>query len=99
MNLEHIEQLSKCPYGRHFLSKSYSIELLLTLLKESQLDGIENVLSSLKSTTPKLPAFLTYLSLLEQKKCIERIESNTKGSKRTLRLTNECETAIRKIIF
>lgn len=98
MELEQIVRLANCRYGRHFLLRSYSIELLLYLLKHSKAEGIEDLLLDLKSSTPKLPAFLSYLSLLEAKGCITKLQSRAKRSQRTIMLTNECETAIRKCL-
>ena len=98
MTLKQIEKLSKCQYGKHFLTRSYSIELLLYLLEFNQVEGIDDFLFKLNSTRPKLPAFLSYLSLLEFKGCIHKIESSSKRSKRTLILTPECEEAIRSYL-
>ena len=94
MTLENIYSLSQCSYGRHFLTKSYSIELLLYLLKYKKAEGIEDLLIDLHSTTPKLPAFLAYISLLGAKGCVTKTENEAKRSKRTIMLTTECESAI-----
>lgn len=95
MELSHIHAFSKCRYARHFLTKSYSIELLLFLLAYKKAEGIEELLLDLKSTTPKLPAFLSYIALLEAKGCVTKTETETKRSKRTITLTHECEIAVR----
>lgn len=96
MMLEHIYLLSQCRFGRHFLTKSYSFEMLLYLLENKKAEGIEDLLIELKSTTPKLPAFLSYISLLEAKGCVIKTENEAKRSKRTIMLTTDCENAIRQ---
>lgn len=96
MKLNQIDLLSQCQYGRHFLTKSYSIELLLYLLENKKAEGIEDLLLELKSTTPKLPAFLSYISLLEAKGCVTKTENEAKRSKRTIMLTTDCENAIKQ---
>ena len=96
MMLEHIYSLSQCRFGRHFLSKSYSIELLLYLLENQKAEGIEDLLLELKSTTPKLPAFLSYISLLEAKGCVTKTKNEAKRSKVTIMLTTDSENAIRQ---
>lgn len=96
MTLKHIYSLSQCRFGRYFLTKSYSIELLLYLLENKKAEGIEDLLLELKSTTPKLPAFLSYISLLEAKGCVTKTENLAKRSKRTIMLTTDCENAVRQ---
>lgn len=96
MMLRNIDLLSKCRFGRHFLTKSYSIELLLYLLDNKKAEGIEDLLLELRSTTPKMPAFLSYISLLEAKGCVTKTENEAKRSKRTIMLTTDCENAIRQ---
>ena len=96
MKLRNIHRLASCPFGRHFLTKSYSLELLLYLLENKKADGIEDLLLELKSTTPKLPAFLSYISLLEVKGCVIKSENEAKRSKKTIILTTDCENAVRQ---
>jgi DNA-binding MarR family transcriptional regulator len=96
MTLRTIYSLAECQYGKYFLTKSYSIELLLYLLENRQADGIEDLLLNLRSSTPKLPAFLAYIALLEAKGCITKIENVAKRSKRIIMLTRECEEIIRR---
>ena len=98
MRLKQIESLSKCKFGKYFLMKSYSIELLIYLLEYQEALGMEDFLSELKSATPKMPAFLAYISLLETKGCILKTKNKAKGSKRTIALTLECENAIRQYL-
>ena len=99
MTLHQILLLSQCRFGRHFLTKSYSLELLLYFVENRQADGIEDLLRSLKSTTPRLPAFLAYISLLEAKGCVTKTRTEFKESKRTIMLTTECENAIRRLLY
>ena len=96
MTLRTIYALAQCQYGKYFLTKSYSVELLLYLLEHRQADGIEDLLMNLKSSTPKLPAFLSYIALLETKGCITKIENAAKRSKRIITLTAECEEHVRR---
>ena len=98
MNLETIQALSNCRFGKYFLTRSYSLEMLLYLLEHKEAEGIEEFLSALKSTTPKLPAFLSFISLLEAKNCVIRAESKSKKSKRTVALTPECLKAIKQYL-
>ena len=99
MTLKQIHSLAHCRYGKHFLTRGYSLELLLYLLENNKADGIENFLLELKSSTPKLPAFLAYISLLEAKGCVIKNENESKRSKRTISLTVECEQAIREYLY
>ena len=66
MTLKQIEKLSKCQYGKHFLTRSYSIELLIYLLEFNQVEGIDDFLFKLYSAKPKLQHFChisAYLNL------------------------------------
>ena len=96
MVLKQIYLLSQCRFGRHFLTKIYSIELLLYLLENKTAEGIEGLLLKLKTNTPKLPAFLSYISLLEAKGCVTKTENEAKRSKKSISLTTDCENAIRQ---
>ena len=98
MRLKQIKSLSECNFGKYFLMKSYSIELLLYLLEFKEALGMEDFLCELKSATPKMPAFIAYISLLEEKGCILKSINKAKGSKRTIALTLECENAIRQYL-
>jgi len=98
MRLKQIKSLSECNFGKYFLMKSYSIELLLYLLEFKEALGMEDFLCELKSATPKMPAFIAYISLLEEKGRILKSKNKAKGSKRTIALTLECENAIRQYL-
>ena len=95
MSVELIAKLAKCEYGKYFLIRSYSLELLFCLLESEELVGIEGLLGSLRSATPKFPAFLSYISLLESKGCIYKLENKTKRSQKVIGLTPEASSAIR----
>ena len=62
--LEKIRLLSNDDILSHFLEESYSLELLLVLLKNEKSDGIESLYNSVKSYKPKQPAFDRYISRL-----------------------------------
>lgn len=99
MKLKNIYQLAASEYGKHFLVRSYSIELLLYLLEHGKAEGIEDLLLDLRCATPKLPAFLSYISLLEAKGCVTKVENEAKRSKKIIMLTDECENAIRQLLY
>ena len=65
--------LSKNSYGKHFLLKSYSFELLLILYEEIKIESIDELILKIKSNTPKFPAFLGYISYLEKNNCLIKI--------------------------
>ena len=92
--LNFVTALSTCEFGRYFLMKSYSLELLLLLRDHEEIDGIEEIYNSLKSAVPKYPAFLNYLSFLENKNCIVRRESQSKKSRKCIALSKACRDAI-----
>ena len=98
MSVDLIQKLASCEYGKHFLTRSYSLELMYYLLENKKAEGIEDLLQVLHSATPRLPAFLSYISLLEAKGCINKTENESKRSQRTITLTKECEEAIRRHI-
>ena len=93
-NLELIYCLSSCKFGRFFLSKSYSLELLFFLYSKGHADGVDHLYNSLRCSTPQKPAFISYLNYLESMKCIHRVRSESKGSMRKVLLTNDCRKAI-----
>jgi hypothetical protein len=93
MSGRSIAALSKCPFGKWFLLKSYSLELLFKLL-DSDAEGLDELRKSMRSATPQLPAFLDFISLLEGKGCVERVSGTSKKSKRVLRLTAQARKSI-----
>lgn len=96
MNVELLRKLSDCEFGKHFLTRSYSIELMLVLLENSFVDGIDDLYHSLCCSVPKQPAFLHYLDYLESKNCIKKSPSPTKRNKKLVSLTDDCKAAIQK---
>lgn len=95
---EILEDLSQDQYARYFLSKNYSLEMLMLLYRNEGIDGVEELYRALKTPTPKYPAFLSYIKLLESKNCIVRYESIEKKSKKFICLTEICRTAIDRIM-
>ena len=93
MNVRNFPSLSACRYGRMFLLKSYSLELMLSLI-EKDAEGLDELRKSLYSCTPQLPAFLDYISLLESRGCVTRTHGTSKKSKRILKLTARARSAI-----
>ena len=89
--------LSKCPFGKWFLLKSYSLELMFKLL-DSDAEGLDELRKSMHSATPQLPAFLDFISLLESKGCVERVSGTSKKSKRVLRLTAQARKSIESLL-
>lgn len=88
-----IAVLSQCKFGKWFLLKSYSLELMFKLL-DSDAEGLNELRKSMYSATPQLPAFLDFISLLESKGCVERLSGTSKKSKRVLRLTPQARKSI-----
>ncbi len=92
-----IAALAKCPFGKWFLLKSYSLELMFKLL-DSDAEGLDELRKSMYSATPQLPAFLDFISLLESKGCVERLSGTSKKSKRVLRLTVQARKSIESVL-
>jgi len=82
MNVQNFPALSACRYCRLFLLKSYSLELMLSLL-EKDAEGLDELRKGLYSRTPQLPAFLDYISLLESRGCVSRVHGKSKKSANT----------------
>lgn len=94
MTLAQFNRLAACRYGKLFLRKSYSLELMVYLLEYEVAEGVEDLLSSLNSHTPKFPAFLSYLALLEEKGCIVKVEGVAKKSRKIIALADDCRACI-----
>ena len=97
MNHEYIKFLSLSEYGRHFLLRSYSLELLIILYEVDQVDGIEQLYSMLHSKKSKMPAFLAYLNYLEDRNCILKFTNAEKKSQRVIALSEGCRADIAPI--
>jgi len=76
--LEKIRILSNDDILSHFLEESYSLELLLLLLKNEKFDGIESLYNSIRSYKPKQPAFDRYITRLVSLGLLVKEKSNDK---------------------
>ena len=76
--MEKMIILSQDEVLKYFLEESYSLELLLRLLKYQGVDGIENLYNSIVSGKPKQPAFDRYLKRLENFNLIFKKRSSDK---------------------
>ena len=94
MNYEYIKLLSQSDFGRHFLTRSYSLELLIILYENHHVDGIEQLYAMLQSKKSKMPAFLGFLNYLEDRECIVKLTNEDKKSQRVIALTDECRHEI-----
>jgi hypothetical protein len=97
MKHEWITELSASELGRHFLTRSYSLELLLLLFERDQIDGIEQLYAMIQSKKSKMPAFLGFLNYLEDRNCIIKFTNEDKRSQRVIALTNACREEVRQI--
>ncbi len=98
MKYEWISQLSASDFGRHFLTRSYSLELLLLLYENDQVDGIEQLYAMIQSKKSKMPAFLGFLNYLEDRQCIIKFTNEEKKSQRIISLTVDCRAEIDSIL-
>ena len=76
-----LEELSQDQLARYFVIRNYSLEMLMLLYRNEGIDGIDELYRTLKTPTPKYPAFLNYIKLLEVKNCIVRCESIKKKAR------------------
>ena len=70
MNLEIFEKLPKTSYLRHFLEKSYSIELLVRLYEKKSFYGIETLYHEIKFPKGNLSDFIKYIDYLNENACL-----------------------------
>lgn len=89
--------LSNSIYGKHFLLKNYSLELLFILYEETEIESIDKLIFLIKSNTPKFPAFLSYITYLEKNNCLIKIVNEKNKSKRIIKLSSDCRREIKKI--
>ena len=89
MNLATIKKISVSKKIRFFLEKSFGLEILFLLQSKGELEGIENTYQIILSPKPKYPAFKSFLTYLDDKRCINIIDGKTKKSSKILRLTHE----------
>lgn len=97
VNRQIILLLSENLFGKYFLKKNFSLELLMLLFERDCVEGLEELTKSLASPTPKAPALNAYLSLLESKNCIVKAAGDSKKSRRKIFLTQSCRDSIAAI--
>ena len=89
MNLSIINKIAKSKKLQYFLEKSFSLELLLLLYNQNEIEGIQNIYQVLVSPKPKYPAFKSYLIYLNHKDCINIDDGKIKKSSKTISLKPE----------
>ena len=87
INLSIFYKLSSSEHLHYFLEKSFSLELLLLLYNQNELEGIENLYQVLVSPKPRYPAFKNYLIYLKHKNCINIDYGTIKKSSKIISLT------------
>ena len=83
MNLEIFSKLPQTSYLRHFLEKSYSLELLVLLYEKKSFYGIETLYHEIKFPLGNLSDFIKYIDYLNENECLV-IEDNLESSKEKL---------------
>ena len=83
MNLEIFSKLPQTSYLRHFLEKSYSLELLVLLYEKKSFYGIETLYHEIKFSKGRLPAFRRYVYYLNENECL-LIEDSPKSLREKL---------------
>ena len=78
MNLEIFSKLPQTRYLRHFLEKSYSIELLVLLYEKQSFYGMETLYHEIKFPKGDLSDFIKYMDYLHEKACLD-IEDNAEN--------------------
>ena len=71
MNLEIFSKLPQTRYLRHFLEKSYSIELLVLLYEKQSFYGMETLYHEIKFPKGDLSDFIKYIDYLHKKACLD----------------------------
>ena len=94
IELKTIKKISKNEYLKYFLLKSFSLEMLIILYENEHVESIDRLYLSLHSFVPKMPAFLNYLSFLEQKQCILKLINEEKNSSRKVVLNEKCKSEL-----
>lgn len=97
MKHDYIRLLSLSNFGRHFLTRSYSLELLIILFEHDHIDGIEQLYEMLSSKKSKMPAFLGFLNYLQDRDCIVKFTNEDKKSQRVIALTDQCREEVGNI--
>ena len=70
MNLEIFSKLPQTRYLRHFLEKSYSLELLVLLYEKKSFYGIETLYHEIKFPKGDLSDFIKYIDYLHENACL-----------------------------
>ena len=83
MNLEILSKLPQTSYLRHFLEKSYSLELLVLLYEKKSFYGIETLYHEIKFPKGDLSDFIKYIDYLHENACLV-IEDNSQSTKEKL---------------
>ena len=78
MNLEIFSKLPQTSYLRHFLEKSYSLELLVLLYEKKSFYGMETLYHEIKFPKGDLSDFIKYIDYLHKKACLD-IEDNAEN--------------------
>ena len=82
MELSVFKKLSTSNFLVHFITRSYSLELLFILSNSKKIEGIETLYLKIVSAKPTYPAFKTYLYFFKDKGCIKiKNEANKKNAK------------------
>ena len=98
MNLSLINKIAASKKLQYFLEKSFSLELLLLLYNQNDIEGIENIYQVLVSPKPKYPAFKSNLIYLNQKGCISIDDGKIKQSSKTVSLKTDVFLEFNSII-
>ena len=83
MNLEIFSKLPQTSYLRHFLEKSYSLELLVLLYEKKSFYGIETLYHEIKFPKGDLSDFIKYIDYLHENACLV-IEDNSQSTNEKL---------------
>jgi hypothetical protein len=78
INLEIFSKLPQTSYLRHFLEKSYSLELLVLLYEKKSFYGMETLYHEIKFPKGDLSDFIKYIDYLHKKACLD-IEDNAEN--------------------
>ena len=98
MNLSILHKIASSKKLQYFLEKSFSLELLLLLYNQNDIEGIENIYQVLVSPKPKYPAFKSNLIYLNQKGCISIDDGKIKKSSKTVSLKTDVFLEFNSII-
>ena len=90
--LKIVDELNKQSATRTWLEKPYGLELYAILsAAENGYPGVQNLFSVLRSKTTNLPAFVQFLSRLENDKQIVIMVDECKKSRKIVKLVRDCK--------